>query len=682
VEENYSYEDFFDTGDTVAQDKTVATTDTQEMPTDTAGEQMSPSEFFDTPEDVKATYEGKIDSSTKSNIDKMYDMNSQAIDKSLEANPEMKYIAEAKKAENELKRKQEYDKAYKEQKAVERLDEAKATGEAEKVDVGSRVKATADEMIFGIWENLYAPALDKLGESEAANKLRAKAEEAKKTLAEVNSLYKDIHSEDAINIAGGVTELVPNIAGGLAAGGKTLAEAGVEAGITYAKTGDVKEAATVGLIDLVGGKIADTVFSQVPKKWFSDDIEALPYDEKKRVKDGLNAMVDAGVDKLDETGRRELLKEINFTKPKEEISKEIRDRLTVMRDAKQMEVDDAYKAADEIAKQSKDTPVKISEINQMLNEKNILKDKKVGNAVKEIQSAIKAARTASGKTDLNAFEIESIISTLKANQRGAEGKGVAAYGEAIDYFTNKQKELVGDIYEKPRELSKEFKTRFKGTIDQKGVDTGKVISTSLKKEKTYGEARNLVGENFDANKVDDLLDYKIPQDVRTDMVKDVLLGDTPLEDIDTKDAVVGVLSRWNNADKTGLKKMLGKEYGKVSKQMYALELIQNTMSVASEDKKVLKSVADFALNASMLKISPLFAYKGMVHEGKNIATAIAFKKTATNVKSNIKNIKDRKVQNALMRGVNIILASTIADKAFEDNNTVNQYGDRKLRMED
>lgn len=632
-------------------------------------------------EEEKPSYEGKIEASTKTQIDKMYDMNSQAIDKIAEENPEMKFIAESKKAENELKRKEAYTKAYTEQKKLEKLDEAKTTGELESVSPTQRATKAAQNVSMQVANNLVAPILNKVGGTELAASIEAEAKIAQESLAKIEATYKSIYGEDAMNIAGGVAEAVPNLAGGAIARGKTLVEAPIEAGIEYAKTGDVKQAALAGLIDAGLGKVADVLLPQEAKKVFSKDIEDLPYDTKIKVKDSLEAAYDAGVQRLDAEGRNKILSSIDFTKSSKEVSAEIRDRLSMLKEAKKLEVDTAYETAHTAAKQTADVPVQLSEINKMIMDKNILKDKNVGKAINDIKGVINAARKSTGKTDLNAYDMEGILSTLKANQRSADGRGAAAYGEAIDYFTTKQKSLVGDLYEQPRAMSKEFNTRFKGTIDAKGVDTGKIVSTSLEKEKTYGEARNLVGETFDANKVDDLLDYKIPENVRVDMVKDVLVGDTPLDEIDTEDAVIGIVSRWKNADKTGLKNMLGKDYNKVAKQIGALDLIQNTMSIAQADKKVLKSVADFALNASMLKISPLFAYKGMVHEGKNIATAIAFKKRATELKTSLKYVKDRKVANSILRGLNVVLASTAAEKAF-DKEGVETYPKDKVRMQE
>lgn len=634
------------------------------------------------PVSFKDEYTTSLPSMLKSQIDKVYDANANLLNESLSKYPEQKTSIQLKIEQNELARRDAYIKAEDEESRRQTISKAEQSGDAEKVSAPKRFSANFVYSLNKARENITLPVLESLGFTEDAIALKDTIDKSTQALDEINKKYREIYGSDVWDVSGTIGGLPLDIAATVAGGTKNIPSALYEAGATYAKTGDVAEATTAGIATVIGGNLADKLFSLGSKIKYSKDIAKLEDKDPiaaSKLKGALSTMEEAGIDVVDGEGMRKIMDRVDLTKSPEEINKTILENVGRLDAVAYGKVKKLYDEADNLAKQT-DT---VSFDNKLINQLEAISKgtKKEKKAIKEIRAATDLKNMSTSK-EFNAYDLEGILMTLKELQRSPSvSTGSKIYGEAIDKISEMQKKLGGDdIYGAARDQYKQYKTMFTGEITGQGYKTGKKISEAIESKDPYYTASKLVGERFKANSVDAIINIGVPQRVRKQMVKDVLMKDILPEEYGSAKGINTMISRFNNADQNGLKKMLGKEYETFSKDINALELIQTTLNGADIDNKLKKSIGSFTTAALMMKAAPFSAARTMAREGKNITTAIAFKKEGERIRNHIKRIPDRTLQNKLLRTFNMITIGVSRDnlnKSFEQDieNTYPKIGE-------
>jgi hypothetical protein len=534
------------------------------------------------------------------------------------------------------------------------------------LDVASRVDAGLGGFQGSARINLFAPLAEYMGMENEAKSLREEGGEQIETAKRVEKKFKETYGEDKWNVAQALGEYAPDAVMSFLMGAKNIPQAIGEAGITYARTGDVKTAIGAGVASFFGGKIADKLFEvgvKGVKTSFGKEIDNLPVDERDNMNKALDALDELGIDSLDEQARKDVLKDIDFAKGSEEITSKVKDELINLKDEYKGKVDDAYIQAKKVAKESGTSKIKISDLKKMLSENDILIAGKNKKALKNISDYFKDF-----KDETSADGIEVLLSNLKAAQRESKS-GTIVYGKAIEYLQKKQSELVGDIYKEPRELSRQYNRIFEGKIKGEGASGGKAIKEVLEDDIVFNIGSSILKNGINPDIARDLKRINLSETAKKDMVKDVLTKGLDTEDLANKDNVKKILSRWNQSDKNGLKELLGSGYKPMEERMKALEVIQNTLETSPVKEGLGKNIINFITNASLVKISPVYAYKGMAYEGREIATKMAFRKQQKVIRERIKEIPDQGVRNKLLKAFNssmIGFTSAELDKMFKE----------------
>lgn len=558
--------------------------------------------------------------------------------------------------------------------------------------VGERALAGAVGSIGGISKNVLAPMAELVGLDNVASFYRDMGDISQDDAKRVEDEFKKQYGEDTWNVAQTFGEAVPDLVVSYINSARKIPQAIGEASVTYAKTGDVKQAAVVGVSTLAGSAIIDKVFSlgakQVATK-FGKDIEKLPIDERRNVEAGLKALDESNIDSLDEQARREIINKLDLTKSTEEIGAKVRAELNSLKDKADKAQKQEYKIADEIAKQtekakissdfikelksqSKNTDKENTAIRQVklilgLNKK---KGKKGSGDVSDLEKLFEGGDLSKSKSKANekgynAFELEGKLITLKQLQRSPKAEsGKHIYTKAIEKLQSLQDDVGEGIYDKARQMNKEYKAKFQGSIPDEGVVAGSKIAKVIDEKTKRNLGKKILTKSVDSETSKDLVNINLSQASRNDLAKDILSDGLDKDILDTRSNVNKIVSNWNNADQGALKTLLGKtQFDKMNQDMKALELIQNTMDLA--DDQLGKNIINFASNAMLAKISPVYAAKGVIYEGRQIATKIAFKKQREAIQKRIKDIPDRTTRNRISKAFNNAMMSIAGSKLFE-----------------
>lgn len=479
---------------------------------------------------------------------------------------------------------------------------------------------------------------------------------------EVASKFKELYGEDAWNIAQEAGNLTPNVIASIAAGARSVAQAGFEGVTETMRTGSVVEGGKAAAIAFLGGKLADTLFSvgaKQVKTTFGKEIDAMPLDKKRAIDNTLDILEENNIDVLDENTRRKILEKIDFGADTATISKQVVDELSTLKDTSYKIAKEAYDKADEIAKTSGKLQISNSEFITELTEKNIKLGEKTLGARKKIAKIF--------ADEGNAFDIEVKIQDLGDMYSKAKGTSRKVYKEAIDYAKKKQSELVGDTYQEARDLYSKHMKEFEG-----GSKVGRRISKVLseKDQTAYNVASELMGKKATPKTAKQLSDLGLTQDVKTKMAKDIITEGLDIEKLDTAEATKKIISKFRGSNQDGLKVLLGKkEYTSMTREIEALDTINKLLSEQDIDNKVGQDVVEFISDAFMVKISPVYAAKGMIYKGKKIASKVLFRKEAGKIQSRIKSIPDRTVANKTMKAFNAAMlgySSTDLNSMFEE----------------
>jgi hypothetical protein len=613
-------------------------------------------------------------SESKDPIDKEYDSKLNILSRQMESieDPEImdRYNIAVSKLEQEREEKK-YKKEKREKDRLKSIEEGKKIPSSgspldRTLDVVSRIDTGLGGFQGSARMNLFAPLAEYMGMENEAKSLREEGGEQIETAKRVEEKFKETYGEDKWNVAQALGEYAPDAVMSFLMGAKNIPQAIGEAGVTYARTGDVETAIGAGVASFFGGKIADKLFEvgvKGVKTSFGKEIDNLPVDERDNMNKALDALDELGIDSLDEQARKDVLKDIDFTKGSEEITSKVKSELVKLKDEYKSKVDDAYSQAKKTAKESGTSKIKISDLKKMLSENDILIAGKNKKALKNISDYFKDF-----KDETSAEGIEVLLSNLKTAQRESKS-GTIVYGKAIEYLQKKQSELVGDIYKEPRELSKQYNRIFEGRIKGEGADGGKAIKEVLEDDIVFNIGSSILKNGIDPDIARDLKRINLSETAKKDMVKDVLTKGLDIEDLSSKDNIKKILSRWNQSDKNGLKELLGSGYKPMEERMKALEVIQNTLETSPVKEGLGKNIINFITNASLVKVSPLYAYKGMAYEGREIATKMAFRKQQKVIRERIKEIPDQGVRNKLLKAFNssmIGFTSADLDKMFKE----------------
>ena len=532
-------------------------------------------------------------------------------------------------------------------------------------EVASRINIGMGEAQGNLRINVLAKMAEKLGWKDTQKELISKGTIQLAEAERLDKEYKDKFGQDSYNIAQSIGEFVPDVATTMYMGARNVPSALGEGFNTYARTGDTTAAAGAAATTFLGGKLMDKIMEVGVKKVktaFGNEIDQLPHEEKINTNKALDALDKLGIDKLDVASREKLLSKMDLTKPTEEITDTVKKELVTLKDDAYNKVNDAYNKANEIALASDKTRINSKDIKDKLLADNIVTDTNVSKALKEVNTTFSNIAKDVKSFDMNAFNLEGILSSLKSQQGSADGRGKRVFSEAIDYITNKQKELVGDIYSEPRELSKQFNTQFKGIIEGEGSDLGKKVEDITAKDVRFHLGQKILGKEVNPETAKDLVNLNLSKEAKHDLVKDVITKGLDTAELASKDNVNKIITNWNTANVSGLKQLLGDNYKDMNNQMKALELIQNTIDVAPEKESIKRNVINFITNASLTKISPVYATKGMIYEGRQIATKIAFREQQATIRERIKEIPDIKTRDKLMRSFNNAMIGYTADK--------------------
>ena len=237
-----------------------------------------------------------------------------------------------------------------EQARLDKIEEAKKVeqdkkAEEEGITATSRLGVGLGEFQGQLLVNVLAPMASAIGMEDAAKEMTDAGRVPIETGKAVEKKFKEIYGDDAWNVAQTIGNLAPEAINAVLGIGKNAFQATVGGGLEYARTGSVYEAGKTGLIDFFGGKIADRIFKTGNLSKFGDDIQNLPPDKRDSVNSAIDAMEEAGIDKIDEEARRKILSKIDFSKPSAEVSENLIAEIKVLRDNAYSRVKDAYSTA-------------------------------------------------------------------------------------------------------------------------------------------------------------------------------------------------------------------------------------------------------------------------------------------------------------------------------------------------
>jgi hypothetical protein len=508
--------------------------------------------------------------------------------------------------------------------------------------------------------------------------MREKGEVQIDTGKAVEKKFKEIYGDEAWNIAQSVGNLTPEIATAVLAAGRNITQATVGTGLEYARTGNPWEAGKTGIIDLFGGAIADRIFKLGKLSKFGEDINNLPPDKRDFANDAIDAMERAGIDKIDEQGRIKILSKIDFSKPSSEVSENLIKEMGDLKDEALAGVEEAYNLANKAVDKTIKIQIPTFGRNNSLFDDMIL-DEKAELAIKDINKKI-FEKSRSG--NLDATQIEAL--TRSIDGYSTKGGGVKIKGIIKAELRKMQEGILPDgqkgVYSKAREKFIEYGTVYTSRIQGKGGELGKSIEDILKEDTTYRIASKILKDGIDSNRAKALNDMGLSKVNKADALKDVLTRKLDNENLADYDGLPTIIGRYKGADKDGVKELLGDGYKKFDGMMKALEMIDNTLKEAPIDEALAKNIWNFVSNAAMVQVSPLYGYKGMVYEGKEIGSKIMFRKAAIELKSRVnKYAKSKAVANKLTKAINMSIASSEAN--FSESKEKETYPKNLIRKD-
>ena len=369
-----------------------------------------------------------------------------------------------------------------------------------------------------------------------------------------------------------------------------------------------------------------------------------------------------GIDVDDKTVNQKVIKSLGeeLKRSKDEYTKAYEDAYVIAKDAGTSDIGDVIKDIVTNKYGDRDAPLK--------------GDKEAENAYKKIVSLI-------GKNKVvDANQMEKMLTVLKDQGRAAEGSTSLYYQRAVDAISKKQEELlknagIDGVYNGARELWTKHKLDFEGEVFggqlPTGATAGKAIDTALKSQDNFGLTKKLLGTNIDPNVAEGLL-TKISPLERRDMVFNYMIdGVNGTKDLGSPENVSKFVSNWRAArtDK-GLEMMLGKEeFNRVNKLVNALDFTNQAIKGASkEDLSIAKDALEMTAAIAAAKISPYAAVHVSINKAKSILDKKLLKQEGGLIIERIKKIKDKQLQNKLMKTMSqiMIAGSNTADYKDEE----------------
>ena len=525
----------------------------------------------------------------------------------------------------------------------------------EGVTAPSRLNVGLGEFQGQMRVNVLAPIAEAVGMEDSAKEMREKGEVQIETGKSVEKKFKDIYGDDAWNVAQSIGNLTPEIANAVLSIGKNTFQATVGAGLEYSRTGSALEAGKTGIVDLFGGALADRIFKLGKLSKFGEDINKLPPDKRDFANEAITAMENAGIDKLDEQARKEILGKIDFSKPSSEVSENLVKEISDLKDKALGGVNAAYDLANEAVDKSVKKKISSFEKSDPLFDGMIFgKDEK--SAIKDINKYI-LQQSRSG--NLDATEIEAITRSLSGYSGG--GKEIAK--RITKRLREEQEDMLPDgkknVYNTARKLFKDYGTRFTSRIQGEGGEVGKSVEDIITTNQAYEVASDILTSGMNPNRAKALKDIGLSESSRVDAVKDVLIKGLDEKNLAENDGISTIVNRYKSSNKNAVRELLGDGYKKFDSNMKALEMINNTLKDSPVDEGIKQNVINFVTNASMVKVSPLYGYKGMAYEGREIASKVAFRKSGTELKSRVnKFVKSKTVANKIIKAINMTMASS------------------------
>ena len=433
--------------------------------------------------------------------------------------------------------------------------------------------------------------------------------------------------------------------------------AAIEGGLAYseqfAKTGDIGEAVTsAGVaagLTLAGGKLAEKFFpagGKVPTD-FAKKIGTLGDDDAIALNKVLDNLDANDIKRMDENARDKLINDVmSGKKATEEIAVDVRNALAKQKDEAKSAVDLAYKEANKIASETEAVPTNQVWADAMMVNKRTKPEK---DAIKQIKELVK------GK-NLNAEDMETVLSDMKALQRSSTAGGKNVYGVAIESLSKMQKSIGGDdIYGTARQMSKDFKRDYLGTIKGEGVVGGKQVANVLDNQYSANIGEQLIGKNIDQNKIGKAVEG-LSESNKMQVVQDLLSKD--VADITTPDGVMQMVKNYNKIDPKGLETLIGKKASdKLRLNVDSIATVEAAILKANKaDATIGQEILDIATAASMVHLSPFLAAKSTAHGIKKIITKKTLSKQRGQLIARVKTIKDQELKRNMTKAITVLMS--------------------------
>lgn len=486
--------------------------------------------------------------------------------------------------------------------------------------------------------------------------------EMKNKLAKVpiSELGTDI---EKTNIAGKIGEATPDIAAAyLTKNMSALPQAVAEGTLSYSKTGDIKEATKDAILSYAVNKTATDLIPNVTKlvkTKFGKDIDKLSLDEQKSLNTALDAMDNAGIDKMDEKARATILNEIDFTRPTEEVSKDVLSSIKDARKNARQYKDDLYTEAYNIGDTTPTDNI-LGSIKQLLVDnrgkaitaKSLTSDQ--SDTYKDIYTILN--RRKSG----NASDFEVTLRELK-DLKSSDDPTFFMVKKVVDDLEAKQKNLLSQVnkenaFTDARQADMDYKTMFYGKGNERqGTTSGKAIASVMEAQDKYNVSSQLLSQKIDPNIAEGLVQH-IPEQTRRDMVMDVLSKGIDKEALDSPEGVKVLMTNYSKADPDGLKILLGETRAdELKKNMMALGVIQEAITTSGKfNNSISKDVLNLASAAAAAKVSPYASVHVAINSAKNIASKGLLKNKKLELIKRVQEETTGDTKRTLLRGLSMI----------------------------
>lgn len=535
----------------------------------------------------------------------------------------------------------DYSPEQKEIPAPDYTIQERVVGELEDIPAGAKLSTGKVAQLAG---EAYASGLRAIGLKDEADiisdNIQTTVELWGKDVAKNKAEHIEKFGSDAWNIGTTVGGFVPDVATAFAVSPKALTTVrgvvGTETILSSARhqlftstevptIEKLKAIGTDTTMALIGMKIIDSVLP-------SSQIEELKTIAKKEITDpedikaleiAYKTIEDSDIDFLDYDARERILKHIVsgniVTAPV--LSKAIKTEVNNAKIYLDNKIEDAYNTANKIGEKSVKSNYADMKRSLSLKEKEIYES--LDDDGKKIWNDFKVRMMKN--PDLNARDLDKFSSEFKKHQRKAEGTKIDTYGEIIGFIENKQDDLLNKsgtpgVYDEARKLYRDKINRF--TKQAKGVD--KEMATKLgdliDNPSVFKVSKKLFTDNLDA---DSALSYrKIVKDRKNNdkIVQSVLTKGT--DNYKSQEGAKTIITNYKNADKDGIKIMLGKKKAKeLDRNIKALELMVDAIDLAKgADKSMFKDAMDLVSAVALYKVSPYTSARISVGATKKLLT--------------------------------------------------------------